>query len=120
MSINTVNNFLRLSRDPFSATPDPDFFYATLSHEQALSSIRSGIETRSGLISLTGDVGTGKTALIHVLLNRIDQIAKTVCIYYPSITVEELLTIILKGLDVPVEEKSRESLWGQLEECSPR
>jgi len=81
MFVNMLNDFLRFSEDLFKVTPDPEFFYPTISHRQALTSMSYGIETQSGLISLTGEVGTGKTALIHVLLKRIDKKAKTVCVY---------------------------------------
>jgi len=114
MFVNISNDFFVFSKDPFKVTPDPKFFYSAISHRQALTSLSYAIETRSGLISLTGDVGTGKTTLIHVLLKRLDKKAKAVSIYYPSITFEELLRNILNELEVPVERKSKESLLGQL------
>src|SRR4030042_4999489 len=114
MFINMFNDSLQFSEDPFKITPDPKFFYPTISHRQALASMSYGIETRSGLLSLTGEVGTGKTALIHVLLKRLEKKAKAVCVYYPSITFEELLRNILSELGVPVEGKSKESLLRQL------
>src|SRR5512137_1270168 len=103
-----VNDFFRFSEDPFKETPDPEFFYPAISHRQALSSMTYSIETRRGLIFLTGEVGTGKTTLIHVLLKRIDKNAKTVCVYYPSITFKELLRNVLNEIEVPFEGKSKE------------
>ena len=114
MSISVFNDFWRFSEDPFKDTPDPKCFYPTLSHRQALTSMIYGIDTRSGLISVTGEVGTGKTLLIHVLLKRIDEKARRVIIFYSSITFEDLLKNILSELEVPVEGKSKESLLSQL------
>jgi len=116
MFITMSHEFLGFSEDPFKITPDPEFFYPAMSHRQALTSMTYGIETRSGLISLTGDVGTGKTTLIHALLKRIDKKAKIVHISYSSITFQELLRDILSELEIPVEGKSKESLLGQLNE----
>src|SRR4030042_4775400 len=109
MFVNMSNDFFVFSKDPFKVTPDPKFFYSAISHRQALTSLSYAIGTRSGLIALTGDVGTGKTTLIHVLLKRLDKKAKAVSIYYPSITFEELLRNILNELEVPIERKSKES-----------
>jgi len=59
-------------------------------------------------------VGTGKTALIHFLLKQTDDKARKVCVYYTSITFEELLKNILSELGLDVEGKSKESLLSQL------
>jgi general secretion pathway protein A len=62
-----------LSREPFNITPDPGFLYLSASHQQALARLLYGIDARKGFIVLTGEVGTGKTTLIHALLKELEQ-----------------------------------------------
>src|SRR5918996_2166393 len=61
-----------LTREPFNVTPDPSFLYLSASHKEALAQLIYGIKARRGFVVLTGEVGTGKTTLIHCLLEQID------------------------------------------------
>ncbi len=58
---------LGLEREPFSTSPDPDFFYKSLEHKTALTNILIEIRLRRGLSIILGDVGTGKTTLSRKL-----------------------------------------------------
>ncbi|MBF0595656.1 MAG: AAA family ATPase, partial [Candidatus Omnitrophica bacterium] len=58
---------LGLKKEPFSTSPDPDFFYDSTQHKMALYRLRVAIELRRGLSVILGDVGTGKTTLIRKL-----------------------------------------------------
>jgi general secretion pathway protein A len=110
------NEFFGFSENPFEVTHDPRFFYFTSSRQEALSSMVQGIHHRSGLISITGEVGTGKTTLIHLLLERLDEKVKTVLIFYTVSTFEELLRSILVELELEVVKEDRRSLLSQLNE----
>lgn len=59
---------LGLEKEPFSTSPDPDFFYHSASHDTALKRLEIGIRLRRGLSLILGDVGTGKTTLSRTLL----------------------------------------------------
>ncbi|MFQ5680780.1 MAG: ExeA family protein [Candidatus Omnitrophota bacterium] len=64
---------LGLNREPFSTSPDPDFFYQSIEHKSALYRLRISIELKRGLSLIVGDVGTGKTTLsrrLAQLLNK--------------------------------------------------
>jgi type II secretory pathway predicted ATPase ExeA len=61
-----------LTREPFNVTPDPNFLYLSASHQEALAQFVYGIKSRRGFVVLTGEVGTGKTTLIHGLLEEIN------------------------------------------------
>jgi len=100
------NKFYGFSEKPFEVIPDPRFLYLTPSHREALDSMIDGIKNRRGFISLTGETGTGKTILIHSLLNRLDVKVKTAYIFHPTITFKELLKTILSELDLEVMEES--------------
>lgn len=58
-----------LEKEPFSTSPDPQFFYHSPDHNAALKRLEIAIRLRRGLSLILGDVGTGKTTLSRTLLN---------------------------------------------------
>lgn len=62
---------LGLEREPFSTSPDPDFFYQSLEHKTALTNILIEIRLRRGLSVILGDIGTGKTTLSRKLFQML-------------------------------------------------
>lgn len=61
---------LGLEKEPFSTSPDPQFFYHSLSHNTALKRLEIAIRLKRGLCLILGDVGTGKTTLSRALLQN--------------------------------------------------
>lgn len=59
---------LGLEKEPFSTSPDPEFFYHSASHHAVLKRLEISIRLRRGLTLVLGDVGTGKTTLSRTLL----------------------------------------------------
>lgn len=111
----SYNGFYGFSEKPFEVVPDPKFVYPSPSHLDVLTSVINGIENRKGLMCITGEVGTGKTTLIHFLLHCLEEKVKTVLIVHPSITFEELVSNILLGLDQRVVEETKQALLSQLD-----
>ena len=64
---------LGLTKEPFSTSPDPSFFFRSASHVQALTRLEIAIRLRRGLSLILGDVGTGKTTLARTLLANFPQ-----------------------------------------------
>ncbi len=58
---------LGLEKEPFSTSPDPEFFYRSAAHNSALNRLEIAIRLRRGLSLVLGDVGTGKTTLSRIL-----------------------------------------------------
>jgi general secretion pathway protein A len=80
-----------LSQAPFNITPDPSFLYLSPSHREGLAQLSYGIRARKGFVVLTGEVGTGKTTLIHALLNDLNGTAQTALIFNTIASPVELL-----------------------------
>jgi general secretion pathway protein A len=59
---------LGIEKEPFSTSPDPEFFYHSTSHHTALKRLEISLRLRRGLNLILGDVGTGKTTLSRTLL----------------------------------------------------
>jgi general secretion pathway protein A len=55
---------------PFTLSPDPRFFYLSAVHKRALAYLTYGLEDHKGFITVSGEVGTGKTTLIRTLVKQ--------------------------------------------------
>ncbi len=110
------NEFHGFSEKPFEITLDPKFLYLTSSHRKALDAMMKDIKSRQGFISITGEVGTGKTTLIHTLLTSLDDKVKKAFIFHTAITFEEFLGSTLRELHLEVTGKDKKTLLNQLVE----
>jgi general secretion pathway protein A len=94
------SSFFGFSEKPFEVTPDPKYLYSSPSHQETLASLVYGIKERRGFICLTGEVGTGKTMLIHAALDRLDENTKVAYITNTALMFEQLLVVTLEDLGI--------------------
>ena len=66
-------SILNLKKEPFSNSPDPEFFYHSRQHLDCLQKVELSLLLRRGLNVIIGDVGTGKTTLCRQLIRRFAQ-----------------------------------------------
>lgn len=74
-----------LVRSPFEMTPDPAFLYLGEAHREGLAVLTYGVQARKGFVLLTGEVGTGKTTLLHALLSQLDSETAAAFIFNPRL-----------------------------------
>ncbi len=63
-------SILNLNKEPFSNSPDPDYFFNSQQHVSCLQKLELSLRLRRGLNVVIGEVGTGKTTLCRQLLRR--------------------------------------------------
>jgi general secretion pathway protein A len=64
---------LGLQKEPFSTSPDPEFFFESNEHYSALMRLLIEIRLKRGLSVIMGDVGTGKTTLSRKLFQMLKE-----------------------------------------------
>ncbi len=85
--------YFDLQQAPFSITPDPEFVYLSQKHQESLAHLIYGV-TRgggAGFVQLTGEVGTGKTTISRLFLQKLPTDTQAALILNPNITPVELL-----------------------------
>jgi general secretion pathway protein A len=73
-----------------------------------------GIEERKGFITVTGEVGTGKTLLCRALLNRLGRHVQTALIFNSFLSEIELLRSINEDFGIPQGGATRKELIDHL------
>jgi general secretion pathway protein A len=86
--------FFDLKEYPFDMTPDPRFLHLSKQHEEAIATLCYGIHFRKGFVTLTGEIGTGKTTLVREVLNRLDDNVNTSLLLNPLLSILDLLKAI--------------------------
>jgi type II secretory pathway predicted ATPase ExeA len=100
--------FFGLKDNPFNVSPDPRYLFLTKEVEETLSSLMYGIQTRKGIITLTGEVGTGKTTLVNRVLDCLHQgPTRTAFLFNSRMNSSQLFDFILAEFDIPCESRSK-------------
>src|SRR3989337_2829255 len=92
-----------LSQAPFKITPNTEFFFAGGNRGPILEALIYAIAHGEGIIKVTGEVGSGKTMLCHMLPTRLPAHIETVYIANPSVSPEEILHAIAIELQLDVD-----------------
>jgi general secretion pathway protein A len=91
---------------PFGVTPDPRFLFRNPRYEEALSTLLYGIRERKGFVLLTGEVGTGKTTLLHTAIAELGA-TPFVFVFNPVADFDQLLTLVCDELGLAPERTDR-------------
>jgi type II secretory pathway predicted ATPase ExeA len=107
--------FYGLARNPFGVGPDPQFYYGTAKHNEALANLTYGIRRRKGFVVLTGEVGTGKTLLLRCLLDALRRSKVThAFIFNPLLSTNDLLRHVVADFGIKEPKTNRSDLLLQL------
>lgn len=96
--------FFGLKDKPFEITPDPRFLYRSDIHKEALANLKYAVREGKGFTVVTGEVGTGKTTLIHSLLSTLDGNVRTAYIFNPNLRPTDFLNYICDDLGLKADE----------------
>jgi general secretion pathway protein A len=101
-------SFFGLKENPFNVNPDPRYLFLTKETEEALSGLMYGVQNRKGFITLTGEVGTGKTTLINRLLDWLHQRrARTAFLFNSRMNTNQMLDFILAEFGISCDSQTK-------------
>jgi type II secretory pathway predicted ATPase ExeA len=92
-----------LNQAPFKITPNTEFFFSGGNRGPILEALIYAISHGEGIIKVSGEVGSGKTMLCHMLPKRLPPHVETVYVANPSVSPEEILHAIAFELQLAVE-----------------
>jgi MSHA biogenesis protein MshM len=90
-----------LNEPPFRITPHPDFFFDGADRGATLEGLLYAILHDEGIVKVSGEIGSGKTTLCRVLIERLPQEVVTVFLANPSYSRSEILHAIAEELGRP-------------------
>lgn len=86
--------FFGFTQLPFKITPDERVFFAGAHRQEMLDALLYAIDLGEGLVTVTGEVGIGKTTLARVLSKRFAQQFVIVSVFTPNVEPLEMLLLI--------------------------
>ena len=94
-------SFYGLVETPFSPTPDPRFRFVTERHRDVLAELLYGVTERKGFLMLTGEIGTGKTTLVHTLRQSLDGDTAVAFVVNSMLGFDGILEYALEDFGIP-------------------
>ena len=89
-----------LDEPPFRITPHTDFFFDGADRGATLEALIYAILHDEGIVKVSGEVGSGKTMLCRVLMERLPAHVETIYLATPSLARDEILHAIADDLDL--------------------
>ncbi|MEK7812013.1 MAG: AAA family ATPase, partial [Pseudomonadota bacterium] len=92
-----------LNEQPFKVTPVTDFFFSGANRGEILDALVYAITDGEGIVKISGEVGSGKTMLCRMLLDKLPTNIIAIYLANPSLSRDELLYAIADRLGLDLE-----------------
>ncbi|MBH0113014.1 AAA family ATPase [Novosphingobium sp. YJ-S2-02] len=110
------DDFYGLEARPFQLTPDPAFYFESLTHRKALSYLGYGLAQGEGFVVITGEVGSGKSTLVAYLMATIDPGRMTAAnVVTSALDGEEIVHVVAHSFGIAVEGHDKATALGAIE-----
>jgi len=106
-----------LREPPFRITPHTEFFFAGANRGATLEALIYAITHDEGIVKVSGEVGSGKTMLCRMLLEKLPENVETVYLANPMLSRDEILFAIADELHIPLPDERSHLLLRALQEC---
>ncbi|MDZ4255927.1 MAG: AAA family ATPase [Sulfuritalea sp.] len=99
-----------LNEPPFRITPHTDFFFDGANRGATLDALIYAITHDEGIVKVSGEVGSGKTMLCRVLMERLPENVTIIYLANPSLSRDDILYAIADELRLEVPDNARSSV----------
>ena len=106
-----------LREPPFRITPHTDYFFSGANRGPTLDALIYAITQDEGIVKVTGEVGSGKTMLCRMLLEKLPAQVETLYLANPSLSRSEILGAIADELGVPLAAGGTHSMMRTLQDA---
>ena len=106
-----------LREPPFRITPHTDFFFTGANRGPTLDALIYAITQDEGIVKVTGEVGSGKTMLCRMLLERLPADVESLYLANPSLSRHEILGAIADELGIPADGRTTHSMIRTLQDA---
>jgi type II secretory pathway predicted ATPase ExeA len=96
-----------LTEPPFRITPHTDFFFSGAKRGATLEALLYAITHDEGIVKISGEVGSGKTMLCRVLMERLPESVVIIYLANPSLSREDILYALADELGIEIPDNSR-------------
>lgn len=96
-----------LNEPPFRITPHTDFFFSGAKRGATLEALLYAVTHDEGIIKISGEVGSGKTMLCRVLMERLPASVVVIYLANPSLSRQDILYALADELGIPSSEHGR-------------
>ncbi len=97
-------DFFGFQKKPFESVPDPDFFYESPIHREALAAITYAVDNDKGIIVVTGGVGTGKTTIARYYMKTLSSNVHGIYVDYPFESLYALMRFLALNVGLRKDE----------------
>jgi MSHA biogenesis protein MshM len=105
-----------LGEAPYRITPHTDFFFEGAERGATLEALIYAVLHDEGIVKVSGEVGSGKTMLCRVLMERLPSHVDTIYLATPSLASDEILLAIADDLDLKLSQERRTVVLRELQE----
>ncbi len=110
-------DYYGLSDRPFQLTPDARFWFESRTHKKAMAYLGYGLAQGEGFITITGDVGAGKSTLVAHLMATIDrERLNAIGIVSTQVEGDDMLRLAGQGLGLATEGVAKAQLLDRIEQ----
>ncbi|MBS1173249.1 MAG: type secretory pathway protein ExeA, partial [Proteobacteria bacterium] len=105
-----------LTEAPFRITPHTEFFFAGANRGATLEALVYAITHDEGIVKVSGEVGSGKTMLCRMLMERLPQQVETVYLANPLLSRDDILFAIADDLKFELPNDRSSAMMRALQE----
>ena len=105
-----------LTEVPFRITPHTDFFFDGADRGATLEALIYAVLHDEGIVKVSGEVGSGKTMLCRVLMERLPKEVETIYLATPSLAKDEIIHAIGDDLKLAFSQERRTVALRELQE----
>lgn len=96
-----------LAEPPFRITPHTDFFFSGAKRGATLEALLYAITHDEGIVKISGEVGSGKTMLCRMLMERLPESVVIIYLANPSLSRADILYALADELGIALPDCSR-------------